>query len=152
MPTYPVVFHDRQFSPGGQLPDSSPREGDRLDCGHLCGPRDGISPGYALVDGETTVCYDCAHAKELEHLRTANHAFAYLEETKGPTVSPSLRFSLVSFRDKRLFHVVYAWKARNNFAGHIYRIQAIDFDGCAWYGTSPGPGMYARLHKCKRDR
>jgi hypothetical protein len=38
---------------------------------------------------------------------------------------------------------------RHNIGGTLYRFRATDVHGQKWYGTSPGPQMYARMHKAK---
>ena len=55
-----------------------------------------------------------------------------------------------------MLRVTYLRKGRswNPLAGHWgerYYFRAVDSDtGARYYGTSPGPGMYARVHRAKR--
>lgn len=51
-----------------------------------------------------------------------------------------------------LASVTAEWTVRNNFAGKITRLRAVDDTGAHWYGTSPGRGMYAKIHRAKMGR
>lgn len=43
-------------------------------------------------------------------------------------------------------------KARNNFGGTTrYYFRATDVHGRAWYGTGPGPVMFARMRPAKES-
>lgn len=119
-----------------------------LSCGHLT-TRTDFSPGYCGGSGYATmpdgarICYPCADAHERDHLRTARTATAYLASDKA---------TLTTWTGGRLATVTQLTRGRHNIGGHLYRFRATDGYGALWYGTSPGPGMYARLRRCKTPK
>lgn len=119
----------------------------RADCGHdipelPAGHVGGT--GYATFpDTGETCCYPCANDRERAALQRAQAYFAYLS-------SDGRR--LTTWTDGLLADVTSVHSAPVGF-GHDttrYYFKATDLDGCKWYGTSPGPGMYARMRRAKQ--
>ena len=123
-----------------------------LDCGHQSTPQrwaDGSgTPGYAREVGtDRRICYACADAREQADLLTHDRYTAYLTPTKPPEPPD---WQLTTWTGG-----VLAWltapptKGRHNIGGYLWRFRAVDVHGQYWYGTSPGPNMYARMRKVK---
>lgn len=118
---------------------------ERLDCGHPESAHSSITRGYAILHG-IKVCYDCAQSQEIADLKTAQRYTAYL------TADGPYRHSLTGWVGWKLATVTRLWEtSAGGFCRgrNIMRFRATDVHGQKWYGTSPGVGMYARMHKAK---
>lgn len=120
-----------------------------LSCGHLT-TRTDFSPGYCGGSGYATmtngahICYPCADDRERDHLRTARTAMAYLASDKA---------TLTTWTGGRLATVTQITRQPvTTSVDTLYRFRATDCHGAHWCGTSPGPGMYARLRRCKTPK
>jgi hypothetical protein len=114
-----------------------------LDCGHEPSPHSESTTGTAHTPDGREICCSCADNEQREALKTATSFMAYLnsEGTK-----------LTTWTGGELATIRQMWGVHNNMAGTIQRFRAVDVHGQHWYGTSPGPGMYARMHKNKRTK
>lgn len=111
-----------------------------LSCGHPLSPHSAVTTGYAELDGRR-VCYDCADAHERAALLTERRMVAYLSGDGE---------RLTTWTGGLLANVTRRHVARNNFSRDgIVKFRAVDVHGQRWYGTSPGCGMYARMHRAK---
>lgn len=128
-----------------------------LDCGHYPSPHSTHTTGTARTADNQEICWDCADNEQRAELLTTDKFFAYLSIAKPETLGKDETFvwfkgkespcRLTTWSGGTLANVRRLWKTRNNFAGWIWRFWAIDAHGQWWYGTSPGVGMYARMHK-----
>lgn len=116
-----------------------------LDCGHDAKP-DGIKAGYATRADGTRICYDCADREQVEALKTADTFVGYL--SNGPQ-GKQTSYRLTTWTGGHLATVGTLVRRDHNIGGFLYYINAIDAHGQQWHGTSPGPGMYARMRKNK---
>ena len=82
-------------------------------------------------------------------LRTAQVYMAYLTGKPGSVYGD---YELTTWTGGKLATVTYAQQGRHNIGGKLYRFRAIDVHGQHWHGTSPGPGMYARMRRSKGKR
>ena len=119
-----------------------------LDCGHLSTPR-GCATGYAQTSDERRICYSCADASERDALKTAERFTAYL--SNGPQGNET-HYRLTTWTGGTLALVTSLTRGNHNIGGFLYRFRAVDVHGGRWYGTSPGPGMYARMRRAKGNR
>ena len=105
-------------------------------------PTTGAS-GSALVKihgSEVRICYPCADARQRAELATAEHFFAYLSgDSKQLTTWTGGLLARVTRIDRR----------RVGFGGERFYFRAVSPDGSRWYGNSPGPNMYARMHRAR---
>lgn len=119
-----------------------------LSCGHPESEHSSITRGWATKSDGTKVCYACAEAEEKATLLTSTHHMAYLSQVRGDPHN----HKLTGWPGWELATVTALWETscggfmRNH---NILRFQATDVHGQKWYGTSPGVGMYARMHKAK---
>lgn len=123
-----------------------------LSCGHLPTSDAGCGTGYAIThDTNERICYDCANAREVADLLTADRYVAYLKVPEHtPTSQPRHpKASLTTWTGCTLARVSRLTKSHHNIGGYLYHFNATDVHGQQWYGTSPGPDMYARMRKCK---
>lgn len=115
-----------------------------LSCGHPPTPDSGCGTGYATTrDTNERICYSCADARERESLKTQNTFAAYLSGDSK---------HLTTWTGGVLATVTHRWfTSAGGFARGttITRFRATDVHGQRWYGTSPGPNMYARMRKAK---
>lgn len=128
---------------------------ETLDCGHVSTPN-GCAAGYATRSDNTRICYGCANESQRAELKTADRFVAYLTvpvstdedwaNRRPGAVNASL---LTTWSGGKLATVVSLRRTRHNIGGYLYRFNAIDVHGQHWYGTSPGPNMYARMRKSK---
>lgn len=119
-----------------------------LSCGHLSTPpTSGCgAAGYATRPDGTRICYTCADASERESLKTARAFTAYL--SNGAHSTPT-GYHLTTWTGGILANVTTLTRGNHNIGGFLYRFRAVDVHGQKWYGTSPGPGMYARMRRAK---
>lgn len=122
---------------------------ETLDCGHLSTPNRYLA-GYATASDGHRICYNCADVAQREDLKTADRFTAYLSVPQHTATSHTTTGStLTTWTGGRLARVTYLTKCRHNIGGHLYRFEAFDVHGQRWIGTSPGPGMYARMRRAK---
>ena len=57
--------------------------------------------------------------------------------------------AIVTWPGGLLARVTSSRVSRHGFCGELVHFRAVAIDGARWYGTSPGPGMYARLRRAK---
>lgn len=132
-----------------------PNHGDTLDCGHVLHVPDATratgtgASGYARTNEGRTLCYACAHDRAVADLLTSDRMVAYLNVPKHGVRDGGS--TLTDWPGGTLARVTYLTRGRHNIGGYLYRFTAIDVHGQHWYGTSPGPGMYARMRKAKRQ-
>lgn len=111
-----------------------------LDCGHQPSPHGEHTTGTGHAPNGREICWDCCNAEEKASMAKAKHWMAYLSgDGKHITTWPG----------GILATVTDLWSVANNMAGSLLRIRAVDDTGVRWYGTSPGKGMYCRLHRAK---
>jgi hypothetical protein len=116
-----------------------------LDCGHAPSPHDEYTTGTAHTPDGREICWACALEQERAELLTIDRIVAYLS-TDGRTITTwpgGLLMSNVRIVNRQ---------SRYTPSGGGYEqvwLRATDVHGQRWYGTSPGPGMYVRLHKGK---
>jgi len=120
----------------GERRESQPS--NPLSCGHKPSPHGEHTTGTAHTPDGREICWACADAEQREELKTARDFTGYLSEK-----------TLTTWTGGILANITRLWKVRNNMAGNLLRFRAIDVHGQEWYGTSPGIGMYARMHKAK---
>jgi len=111
-----------------------------LDCGHVPSPHAEFTTGTAHTLDGREICYECSNAMEREEFAKANKFTAYLS-MDGSQVQ--------TWPGGNLAKVTRRWNRQNNFAGTLVHFNAVASDGARWWGTSPGLGMYCRLHRCK---
>jgi len=111
-----------------------------LDCGHPASDHGPHTTGTAHTPDGREICWECANKEERESLRTGNTYMAYLSGDGK---------ALTTWTGGHLARVTRLWAVPNNFAGRLLRFRAVDVHGAEWYGTSPGRGMYARMHRAK---
>ena len=117
-----------------------------LNCGHEPSPHGEHTTGTGHTADGRELCWECCNRDERDALRTAQHYSAYLTCTEGGT------YALTTWPGGELAKVTAIWEtSAGGFARGttIYRFRAVDDDGQRWYGTSPGPGMYARMHRAR---
>ena len=131
-----LTLEGRAWTPDGEVPLDTRH---LCDCGHPQGT--GCCP-YARTNEGKTRCPDCANKAEQEHLKTADRMGAYYVR-KGQIDQIS------SFFGARLMFVLASWEACHGYCGRVTYLRAVDIYGRYWHGTSPGPGMYCRMHRSK---
>ncbi len=124
---------------------------DLLSCGHEPSPHGAHTTGTARRSDGSAICWTCADREQRDALKTAQTYTAYLTHLKTDDgyVKASI---LTTWTGGHLANVTRLWQTRiGGFLGRqtIYRFRATDVHGQQWYGTSPGPGMYARMHRAK---
>lgn len=119
-----------------------------LDCGHMSTPS-GCTTGYARTSDERRICYSCADDSERDALKTVERFTAYL--SNGPQGNETA-YRLTTWTGGTLARVTSLTRGNHNIGGFLYRFRAVDVHGGRWYGTSPGPGMYARMRRAKGNR
>ena len=126
--------------------------GDILDCGHPCPERTEHYVGYGHWD-DKTACYLCMDDRSRAEMTTADTYLAYLAET-SPRYDGAHIWAgvLATWTGGHLATVTELWWSKNTWAGKLYHFRAVDATGAHWYGTSPGPGMYARMHRNKSKK
>lgn len=113
-----------------------------LDCGHEPSEHTESTTGYGVDSAGKKHCYACCLAQDIESLRTEQHWTAYLaSDGKSLTTWPGGHLARITWSAVR--KVGFGWKP-----SRVYW-NAIDVHGQRWHGTSPGPGMYARMHRSK---
>lgn len=120
-----------------------------LDCGHEPSVHGEHTTGTARTRDGREICWECSHAGEVAAMSTADSYTAYLVDKLGTPDISNPRYVLTDWPGKVLARVTYLNKGRHNIGGSLYRFRAVDTKGAYWYGTSPGPGMYARMHRAK---
>lgn len=105
-------------------------------------------PGYARIGGARgrRICYDCANAREVAALQTATTYAAYMGGIPEGDYRPR---SLSTWTGHHLALITWCERRRHNIGGFLYYFRARDVHGAYWYGTSPGPNMYARMRRAK---
>ena len=111
-----------------------------LSCSHEPSPHGEHTTGTAYTKDGREICWTCADVEQRESLKIERHVMAYLNHDRS---------QLTTWTGGLLARITCAWQVYNNFAGRIWRFRAVDVHGQKWYGTSPGPNMYARMHKVK---
>ena len=111
-----------------------------LDCGHKPSPHSEHTTGTGHTTDGREVCWNCSNSLEAAEFSKAQHYCAYLSDD-GKTIT--------TWPGGVLAQVAQLWSVHNNMAGEILRIRAVAADGSRWHGTSPGRGMYCRLHRSK---
>ena len=111
-----------------------------VSCGHAPSPHSDFTTGTAHTRDGREICWTCADAEQVADLKRERAYVAYLSGDGR---------ALTTWTGGKLADVTRLWDVFNNFAGTIKRFRAVDVHGQRWYGTSPGAGMYARMHKCK---
>ncbi len=116
-----------------------------LDCGHEPTRVEGSAgAGFGRGTDGKTRCYSCCNAEEREALLTGDRYDAYLSGDG---------LTLTTWPGGKLADVTRLVKARTGGFGwqqhHRYYFRAIDVHGAAWYGSTPGKGMFARMHRAK---
>ncbi len=117
-----------------------------LDCGHEPSPHGEHTTGTGHTANNRHICWDCCLREELEALKTATQHNAYLHE------EADRRLTLRNWPGGLLARVTESWETScGGFlrGRNILRFRAVDVHGAKWYGTSPGVGMYARMHRAK---
>lgn len=112
-----------------------------LFCGHEPTKTDLPCAGYAINVAGETFCYSCADAGARKAMAGAKTFTAYLSGC-GTKLTTWTGGTLA--RISRLTKVT-----RYGFGGRYYAVtfRAESEDGAYWYGTSPGRGMLARMHR-----
>lgn len=135
-----------------------------LDCGHAPTPGHEPGTGYAVFPnaGNVELCYDCTNAYELEEIKHADRYSASLYAPRADAQTANTRaglgiipWTLQTWTGGVLARVTAHWQtSAGGFACRtmIVRFRAIDVHGGRWYGTSPGPGMYARMRRVKAGK
>ncbi len=112
----------------------------KLSCGHNPSPHDEYTTGTAHTRDGREICCTCADSEQREDLKAEKHYDAYLSGDGK---------RLTTWTGGNLAKITDLWEVGNNMAGTLLRFRAVDTHGNRWYGTSPGRGMYARMHKNK---
>lgn len=121
-----------------------------LSCGHQPSPHSEYTTGTAYTNDGREICWSCADKQQKQELKTADRFVAYLTPaTKGRFSATG--YVLTTWSGGVLACIEYLSKGRHNIGSTLYRFRAVDVHGQRWYGTSPGPGMYARMRKAKNQ-
>jgi hypothetical protein len=117
-----------------------------LDCGHPESSHGNVTRGYGITADGKKHCYACCEARDKDTLKAETSFFAYLSSDKKQITGwPGWMLMRVTSTHKRLLG--FSRDSQN----YCYHIRATDVHGHKWYGTSPGPGMYARMRKVKHE-
>lgn len=113
-----------------------------LSCGHEPSPHSAHTTGTAKLPDGREVCWECADTFQREAMRTSVQVMAYLSGDGT---------AITTWSGGKLADVVCKNTRRVGFhrSTRVY-FNAVDTAGKRWHGTSPGPGMYARLRASKR--
>lgn len=111
-----------------------------LDCGHRPSPHGQHTTGTAHTTDGREICCQCADDEQRRELKTEQTYMAYLSSDKT---------RLTTWTGGELATITYLHQGRHNIGGSLYRFRATDVHGQDWYGTTPGPGMYARMRRTK---
>lgn len=121
------------------------------DCGHeYHEPWGGTgAAGYTTLPDGKKICYACADERQREELKTADTFVAYMDHDDHMKKIVTWTGGLLAKCDH-----VYLAKHRGFHGSYYLRwyFRAVDIHGARWYGTSPGPGMYARMRRVKGGR
>jgi hypothetical protein len=125
-----------------------------LDCGHPPSQHSSSTTGTAHTHDGKEICWSCADDQQRRDLLTNDHAFLYLTDT-GIHGDVRHRYALTTWPGGRMMRITRLSKRAGYDAMvtptggwyDLYFLRAVDSWGQEWYGTSPGPGMYARMHK-----
>jgi hypothetical protein len=121
---------------------------EKLDCGHRESGHDQYTRGYAILPDDTKICYDCAHERDLEHIKTEDWFYGYIDSSFQHIVNwPGKPLMRVLWK-KRIplpFQQTWSWISGNKY----YSVRAIDNQGCEWYGRCHGEGTFISLKKAK---
>ena len=134
------------------------------DCGHPPTPRPGPhsgGTGYArLLSTGRTLCYPCADKATIEAMRAwkpEDGAFGcYLSEIPSG-IAGVKAYQITTWTGGALSRAVAHKVSHTGFPDATGRrperwhLRVRGVDGRLWLGTSPGPGMYARLRLAKRQ-
>ena len=113
------------------------------DCGHIENDHSKNTRGYATNNKGKTICYDCALAEDIRHLRAYGSIFAYIDPTgKYITTWPGLKIAAITGSHKVNF----------GFRRNQISFNAIMEDGTQLYGYGPGNGMFCRVKTRKPSR
>lgn len=112
-----------------------------LDCGHPPSTaHEECTTGYATTPDGKRICYSCADERTREQMRTSAEIVLYLSGNAVTTWTGG-NMGRVTSRVPRALRVPGSYGKHTR----IY-LNVIDLDGKRWHGTSPGDGMYCRLH------
>ncbi len=144
---YAFSHEGRQYFPDGRA--HAPIMCD----GHPDAPAVGIAQAKD-TGADVGFCADCAAKVETDALLKADRIMAYLHvpesgQKNGQHWHITTGSTLQTFTGITLARVTYLSRERHNIGGYLYHFRTVDVHGQHWYGTSPGPSMYARMRKCK---
>jgi len=100
----------------------------------------------ARTPGGRGLTSDEAYKREVNALKKSDHYGAYMS-SNGKT--------LTTWTGGHLGHITQTSDMNNSMVRRGYtsdkllHFRATDLHGGTWHGTSPGPGMYARMHRTK---
>lgn len=128
----------------------------KANCGHDYEAQESGATGYATLGTAGThngrklrkgakICYACADAAERATLKTAERAFGYLSQDRQ-------KITTWTGGELAVVRGIREHKRRMPRTGAPYTIsyfRARDVHGAMWAGSSPGPGMYARMRRMK---
>lgn len=114
---------------------------NNLDCGHSPTPTS-FGTGYGTSPDNKRKCYNCCNVDELKAFREAGHYMAYLstDGTSITTWTGGLLGKVTGFTDTKA-----------GFGSSRRYLDVRGLDGTLYYGNTPGPGMFARLHRKKNQ-
>jgi hypothetical protein len=131
---------------------NAPKHGERLDCGHVLSVPQVTretgtgATGYARDKDDKTMCYACAHVRQLESMERDGDATGYLGND-GKHITDLVGQPLLT--------VLKEWQTKaGGFCNrsNITRVWARDQFGRLWHGRGPGRGMYIRMRRSKDAR
>lgn len=115
-----------------------------LSCGHEPSPHNEHATGTAHMPDGSEVCWDCADASQRAQMTTGAPFVGYLASDGQ---------SITTWSGGKLARVTGNLPRKVGFRGVMsdrrHYLRAIDDTGKRWHGTSPGPGMYARMRPSK---
>jgi hypothetical protein len=117
-----------------------------LDCGHGPSPHGAYTTGTAHTPDGKEICWNCSNEEQRQDLEDATDYVGYLsEDGKEITTWPGGKLADVTYYNPVKYYGFYGIP----FTRVFWR--ATDGHGQLWHGSSPGRGMYARMHKNKRQ-
>jgi hypothetical protein len=148
--SYSITHEGRTFTPDGEItpPDPSPV----LNCGHAPRPASSITPGYALIMGSYTICYDCMDEWERSFMASARAYTGYVEY--GPAGVPLRKFTTwTGGQLATITSIGYSRPMWSPYPGtwrHMY-VRAVTPDGARWHGHGSDSKNLITLHRCKNE-
>jgi hypothetical protein len=115
-----------------------------LSCGHEPSPHSEHTTGTVTLPDDREVCWSCGDQWQREYMATHDQLDAYLSSDGK---------SITTWSGGHLATVERGVSRKTGFCGatRMY-LRAVDPTGKRWHGSSPGPGMYARLRKSSGAR